>query len=41
MRKAREEVDEVLGDGEIQLTDLGKLKYIVGKRSNTFKDYQC
>lgn len=30
MRKAREEVDEVLGDQEIQLGDLGKLKYITG-----------
>ena len=33
MRRAREEVDEVLGDGEIQLSDLGKLKYIVGECS--------
>ena len=32
MRKAREEVDEVLGDQEIQLGDLGKLKYITGMR---------
>ena len=31
LRKAREEVDEVLGDQEIQLTDLGKLKYIDGR----------
>ena len=31
MRKAREEIDAVLGDGEVQLTDLGKLKYIVGE----------
>ncbi|KAF7794903.1 hypothetical protein EIP86_006046 [Pleurotus ostreatoroseus] len=28
MRKAREEVDEVLGDQQIQIGDLGKLKYI-------------
>lgn len=28
MRKAHEEVDEVLGDQQIQLTDIGKLKYI-------------
>lgn len=30
MRKAHEEVDEILGDQQIQLTDLGKLKYIDG-----------
>ena len=30
MRKAREEVDEVLGDQQIQLTDISKLKYIEG-----------
>lgn len=28
LRKAREEVDEVLGDQEVQAGDLGKLKYI-------------
>jgi hypothetical protein len=30
MRKAQAEVDEVLGDQDIQLGDLGKLKYITG-----------
>ena len=30
MRKAREEIDEVLGDQQIQLTDISKLKYIEG-----------
>lgn len=31
-RKAHEEVDETLGDQEIQLTDVSKLKYIDGKK---------
>lgn len=31
MRKAREEVDEVLGDEQIQIGDLAKLKYITGE----------
>lgn len=31
MRKAREEVDEVLGDQQIQIGDLSKLKYINGQ----------
>lgn len=31
MRKAHEEVDEILGDQQIQLTDISKLKYIDGK----------
>ncbi len=31
MRKAREEVDEILGDQQIQIGDLGKLKYITGQ----------
>lgn len=30
MRKAHEEVDEILGDQQIQLTDVSKLKYIEG-----------
>lgn len=30
MRKAHEEVDEILGDQQIQLTDISKLKYIEG-----------
>ena len=31
MRRAREEVDEVLGDQEIQIGDLSKLKYVTGQ----------
>jgi hypothetical protein len=31
MRKAQEEVTKVLGDQQIQLTDLGKLTYLEGK----------
>ena len=30
MRKAHEEVDEVLGDQPIQVGDLSKLKYLAG-----------
>lgn len=31
MRKLREEIDEVLGDQEIQLADLNKLPYLIGQ----------
>ncbi len=30
LRKAHEEVDEVLGDQQIQVGDLSKLKYLAG-----------
>ena len=30
MRKVREEVDEVLGEGPIRVEDISKLKYISG-----------
>ena len=33
MRKAHEEVDEILGDQQIQLTDVSKFKYIEGAHS--------
>ena len=39
MRKAHEEVDEVLGDRSIQLADLSKLKYIDGKTTRLRGDF--
>lgn len=34
MRRLREEIDEVLGDQEIQLADLNKLPYLIGQLSS-------
>lgn len=39
MLKARKEVDDVLGDQQIQLTDVSKLKYIEGKKYSGFIRY--